>query len=205
MLFTKYRHAVRWPLYRLPRPLRIAVDWLATLGIAGALVLVLETEVAKPYRIPTSSMEPTLHCAAPGPGCLGKSSDRVIAASVVYDVRAPARGDIVVFRAPALAKTRCQEGGTFVKRIVGLPGERVSERNGVVYVDGQRLSEPYVDPSRRDHVTKAWPRDGKHAYFVMGDNRADSCDSRDWGTVPRGSLIGPVVATYWPFGRFGFR
>jgi signal peptidase I len=129
----------------------------------------------------------------------------VLAASVVYDFRSPARGDIVVFKAPPLAKTRCEEGGTFVKRIVGLPGERVSERNGFVYVDGHRLVEPYVDPSRRDHETRAWPRIPAHAYFVMGDNRANSCDSRDWGTVPRGSLIGPVVATYWPLGRFGFR
>jgi signal peptidase I len=205
MLFTKYRDAVRWPLYRLPRPLRIAIDWLATLGIAAALVLVLESEVAKPYRIPTSSMEPTLHCAAPGAGCLGKSSDRVIAASIVYRFRSPARGDIVVFNAPALAKARCQESGTFVKRIIGLPGERVTERRGIVYVDGKRLAEPYVDPSRRDRLTRTWPRVGAHAYFVMGDNRADSCDSREWGTVPRSSLIGPVVATYWPFGRFGFR
>src|SRR6476620_5679648 len=121
MLFTQYRNGLRWPLYPLPRPVRSAVDWLATLGIAGALVLVLESEVAKPYRIPTSSMEPTLHCAVPGNGCLGKSSDRVIAASIVYDFRSPARGDIVVFKAPALAKKKCQETGTFVKRIVGLP------------------------------------------------------------------------------------
>src|ERR1700690_4560452 len=97
MRFTRYRHAIRWPLYRLPRPVRIAVDWLATLGIAAVIVLVLETEVAKPYRIPTSSMEPTLHCAAPGNGCLGKSSDRVIAAKAVYRLRSPERGDIVVF------------------------------------------------------------------------------------------------------------
>jgi signal peptidase I len=203
-MFTRYRHAIRWPLYRLPRPLRIVIDWLATLGIAAALVLVLESEVAKPYRIPTSSMEPTLHCAQPGPGCLGKASDRVLAASVVYDFRSPARGDIVVFKAPELAKTRCGEGGTFVKRIVGLPGERISERRGFVYVDGRPLAEPYVDPYRRDHATKTW-RVPPHAYFVMGDNRANSCDSREWGTVPRGNLIGPVVATYWPFGRFGLR
>jgi signal peptidase I len=204
MLFTRLRHTVRRPLSGLPRPLRIAVDWLVTLGVAVGLVLVLEAEVAKPYRIPTSSMEPTLHCAAPGEGCLGTSSDRVLAASIVYDFRSPERGDIVVFTAPARAKLRCREGGTFVKRIVGLPGERISERRGFVYVDGRRLAEPYVDPAHRDRTTKTWPRVPPHAYFVMGDNRANSCDSRDWGTVPRGNLIGPVVATYWPFGRLGF-
>ena len=205
MLFTRYRHAVRWPLYRLPRPLRLAVDWLATLGVAAVIALVLEAEVAKPYRIPTASMEPTLHCAAPAPGCLGSSSDRVIAAKVIYDFRSPKRDDIVVFKAPPRARAMCAEGGTFVKRIIGLPGEVVSERNGAVFVDGRRLVEPYVDPSRRDHLTKTWPRVPAHSYFVMGDNRAASCDSREWGTVPRKDLIGPVVATYWPFGRFGFR
>jgi signal peptidase I len=204
-LLTRYRHTVRWSLYRLPRPIRLAVDWFATLGIAAAIVLVVEAQVAKPYRIPTSSMEPTLHCAAPGPGCLGHSSDRVLAASIVYDLRSPARGDIVVFKAPPLAKRRCEEGGTFVKRIVGLPGDRVSERRGLVYVNGRRLVEPYIDPTRRDRLTRTWPRVPTKAYFVMGDNRVDSCDSRQWGPVPRKSLIGPVVATYWPFGRAGFR
>jgi signal peptidase I len=204
-MLTRYRHAVRWPLYRLPRPVRMAVDWLITIGIAITVVLVLEAEVAKPYRIPSASMEPTLHCAAPTAGCLGGSSDRVIAASIVYTFRSPARGDIVVFKAPLAAKARCQEGGTYVKRIIGLPGDVVSERNGYVFVDGRKLNEPYVDPSRRDQLTRTWPRVPAHAYFVMGDNRADSCDSRDWGTVPRGNLIGPVVATYWPFGRFGLR
>jgi signal peptidase I len=205
MFLSRYRRAVRSPLSRLPRPLRIAADWVVTLGIAVAIVLVVETEVAKPYRIPTSSMEPTLHCAAPAPGCLGKSSDRVLAASIVYDFRSPARGDVVVFTAPARAKAECTEGGTFVKRIVGLPGEIVSELRGVVYIDGKRLIEPYVDPSRRDTMTRTWPRVPKGSYFVMGDNRAASCDSREWGPVPRKSMIGPVVGLYWPFGRIGPR
>ena len=205
MFFSRYRHVVRSPLQRLPRPLRIAADWLVTIAIAIAIVLVVETEVAKPYRIPTSAMEPTLHCAAPAPGCLGESSDRVLAASIVYDLRSPTRGDVVVFNAPPGAKAQCTEGGTFVKRIVGLPGEIVSERRGVVYIDGKRLLEPYVDPSRRDLMTKTWPRVPKGDYFMMGDNRAASCDSREWGTVPRKSLIGPVVGLYWPFGRIGFR
>jgi len=204
-LFTRYRHTIRWSMYRLPRGVRTLVDWLAVIGIAAVLVLVLEAEVAKPYRIPSSSMEPTLHCAAPAPGCLGKSSDRVIAAKIVYDLRSPARGDIVVFKAPPRAKAECREGGTFVKRIVGLPGEVVSERRGFVYVDGRRLVEPYVDTALRDRQTRTWPRIGRHQYFVMGDNRANSCDSRDWGTVPRGNMIGPVIATYWPFSRAGIR
>jgi signal peptidase I len=202
-LFTRFRHKIRWSLYRLPRSIRVVVDWVVVLGIAVVIALVLEAEVAKPYRIPSSSMEPTLHCAAPAPGCLGKSSDRVIAAKIVYDLRSPFRGDIVVFKAPPRARVDCREGGTYVKRIVGLPGDVVSERRGFVYINGERLAEPYVDAAHRDRLTRTWPRVGPHQYFVMGDNRADSCDSRDWGTVPRGNLIGPVVATYWPFSRLG--
>jgi signal peptidase I len=150
-------------------------------------------------------MEPTLRCAKPAAGCDATFSDRVIANRLAYRFRDPHRGDIVVFTAPPAAKQRCTEGGTFVKRIVGLPGEVVSERAGFVYVDGKRLNEPYVQGSRRDNETQAWPRIPKGEYFMMGDNRADSCDSRQWGPVPRANLIGPVLMTYWPLDRISFR
>ena len=74
---------------------------------------------------------------------------------------------------------------------------------GVVYIDGRRLVEPYVAPSLRDGQTQEWPRITPGHYFMMGDNRAHSCDSRDWGTVPRENLIGPVFLTYWPLDRIG--
>ena len=190
---------------RLPRGVRIAIDWIVTIGVAVAIVLTVKVEVANPYRIPSASMEPTLRCARPAPGCDASFSDRVIANRLAYRFRDPHRGDIVVFTAPPAAKQRCTEGGTFVKRIVGLPGEVVSERNGFVYVDGKQLKEPYVDASRRDHETQSWPRIPKGEYFMMGDNRADSCDSRQWGPVPRKNLIGPVLLTYWPLDRISFR
>src|SRR5437870_590740 len=172
----------------LPHPVRIAVDWIVTLAVAVAVVLTLKVEVANPYRIPSSSMEPTLRCAKPAAGCDATFSDRVIANRLAYRFRDPRRGDIVVFTAPPAAKQRCTEGGTFVKRIVGLPGEVVSERGGYVYVDGKRLNEPYVQAARRDNETQVWPRIPKGEYFMMGDNRADSCDSRQWGPVPRQNL-----------------
>ena len=81
----------------------------------------------------------------------------------------------------------------------------MSERDGSVYVDGKRLDEPYVQTSRRDHETQSWPRIPKGEYFMMGDNRADSCDSRQWGPVPRANLIGPVLMTYWPLNRLSWR
>jgi signal peptidase I len=190
---------------RLPRPVRIALDWIVTIGVAVAVVLTVKVEVANPYRIPSASMEPTLQCARPAPGCDGSFSDRVIANRLAYRFHDPHRGDIVVFNAPLAAKQHCSEGGTFVKRIVGLPGEVVSERAGIVYIDGKPLHEPYVDPRRRDSETQTWPRVPKDEYFVMGDNRASSCDSREWGPVPRKNLIGPVLLTYWPPNRISFR
>jgi len=188
---------------RIPKPWRTVVDWLVTLALAAGFVLAFEAEVAKPYRIPSSSMEPTLHCARPGAWCQGRFDDRVIANRLAYRFSDPKRGQIVVFEAPPAAD-RCEPGdggSTFVKRLIGLPGEQVSERGGVVYVDGRRLSEPYLDPANRDPRTSSWPTIRPGHYFFMGDNRAHSCDSRDWGTVPSGNLIGPVTLTYWPPNR----
>jgi signal peptidase I len=189
----------------LPHPARVAVDWILTLAIAVAVVLTVKVEVANPYRIPSSSMEPTLQCAKPASGCQARFSDRVIANRLAYRFRDPHRGEIVVFTAPPAAASRCSEGGTFVKRLIGLPGEVVSERDGYVYVDGRKLDEPYIQQSRRDRETQSWPRVPKGQYFMMGDNRVDSCDSRQWGTVPRENLVGPVLVTYWPLDRLTFR
>jgi signal peptidase I len=183
----------------LPRPWRITIDWLVT--IAGALVVVLaiKTWLINPYRIPSSSMEPTLHCARPSSGCQAHFSDRVLACRLCYRLRAPRRGDIAVFHTPPLAAQRCDGGGTvYVKRIVGLPGETWKERAGYVYINGRRLDEPYVPDQRRDADTHKPVKIPEGHYFMMGDNRLGSCDSRKWGTVPRNNLIGNVVSTYWP-------
>jgi len=191
----------------IPQPWRTIVDWCITIAVAIAFVLAFEAEVAKPYRIPSPSMEPTLHCAKPTEFCEGRSSDRVIANRLAYRFGDPKRGQIVVFRAPEAAQ-RCGSGdggSTFVKRIIGLPGELVSERDGIVYIDGERLVEPYVRPALRGHETDRWPRVAPGHYFVLGDNRIHSCDSRIWGTVPRSNLIGPVMVTYWPPNRRSFR
>ncbi|HKU58522.1 MAG TPA: signal peptidase I [Gaiellaceae bacterium] len=193
------------PFKGLPPRWRIAADWLLTIGLASAFVLVFEAKVARPYRIPTSSMEPTLHCAKPSDGCEARTSDRVIADRLAYELGAPQRGQVVVFTAPAAAaKCGPGDGGeTFIKRLIGLPGDTVSERDGYVFVNGWALSEPYVDPQLRDQKSGTWHVPASR-YFFLGDDRVNSCDSRIWGSVPRSNLIGPVVATYWPPNRLSF-
>jgi signal peptidase I len=189
------------PLVRLgvPQPWRAIVDWIVTIAGAIAIVLAIKAWVVNPYRIPSSSMEPTLHCArGGGSGCLARFSDRVLANRFIYHFRDPNRGEIIVFDVPKRAEEACGAGGVFVKRIIGLPGELWSERQGYVYINGKKLNEPYIKPDRRDFAS--WParRIPKDSYFMMGDNRQSSCDSRRWGPVPRKSIIGKVFAIYWP-------
>jgi len=206
---------VRGPIERLLPNLsqrqRVVVDWVLTIAVAVAIVLAVKAWVVNPYRIPSPSMEPTLHCGRPEPLCEAASSDRVLANRFIYRFRDPRRDEIVVFHAPKAAEATCV-GGIFVKRIIGMPGDVWAERNGYTYIDGRRLAEPFVRPERRDTETKTLfdiPPTGtvrripKGMYLMEGDNRAHSCDSRVWGLVPRKSIIGKVFFTYWPLGRIG--
>ena len=197
----------------LPHGWRVAIDWVVTIVGAVAIVLAIKAWVVNPYRIPSSSMEPTLHCATPAQGCEAGTSDRVLANRFIYHFRDPRRGEIVVFKTPPLAQQECGSQGTFVKRLIGLPGEVWEERKGFVYINGKRLIEPYIQPNRRDSQTLGLADLPPHAkntripagyYLMMGDNRNSSCDSRRWGLVPRKNLIGKVFATYWPPGRISF-
>ena len=200
----------------LPRGVRVTLDWILT--IAGAILIVLAVKhwVVNPYRIPSSSMEPYLNCAKPGPGCLGNSSDRVLACRICLAVSNPSRQNVVVFNTPTKRVERaCGEAGTFVKRIIGLPGETVREdNNGYIWIRGPnsrkfvKLDEPYISRRARQldtsHYGQRWNvPDGN--YFMMGDNRSESCDSRQWGSVPRSNLIGTVFFTYWPPDRIAFK
>jgi signal peptidase I len=194
----------------LRRALRISIAAatvvLGVLALAALVLLaLLMTGTARIYSVGSSTMEPTLHCARPTPGCEATRKDRflVLTRFVSYG-----RGDVVAFEPPPKAEAVCRTGVAYVKRIVGLPGERVEirvqRRAAAVYVDGRRLREPYVAQNRRDSgVMKTFtvPRDH---YFVLGDDRLRSCDSRRWGAVPRENLIGKVSTIYWPPRRISF-
>src|SRR5262249_15475038 len=142
----EFHHPLDRVTGNLPRRARIAVDWIVTIVGAIAIVLAIKAWGGNPYRIPSSSMEPTLHCARPAPGCEARFSDRVLANRFIYHFRDPKRGDVIVFETPPAAKAKCGAGGTFVKRIIGLPGETVSERLrqglGYVYINGRRPPQP---------------------------------------------------------------
>jgi signal peptidase I len=214
------RHS-RDPLARLfpglPHGVRVTLDWILTIAGAILIVLALKEWVVNPYRIPSSSMEPTLNCAKgpANPGCLGDSSDRVLACRICLDFGPPSRGDIVVFNTPSEAALKCGEGGTFVKRVIGLPGDTVHEDDkGFISIkkpgtpEFVKLKESYLPSQTRladsQHFGQTWTvPEGR--YFMMGDNRAQSCDSRTWGAVPRNKLIGIVFFVYWPPDRISFK
>src|SRR5262249_10577431 len=132
----------------LPKSLRITIDWLVTILVAILVVLAIKQWVINPYRIPSSSMEPTLHCAGARGGAarggLLDGSDGSLACRICYTLTSPKRGDIVVFNTPPRARIACEEGGVYVKRLIGLPGETWSEKDGFVYIDGRKLDEPYI-------------------------------------------------------------
>jgi signal peptidase I len=198
------------PIALLPPRLRATVEILLTLVMAILIAYAAQAFVVKPYRVPTVSMVPTLE-----PG------DRVIADRLSLDFRDPTRGEIVVFHPPACVRGENSQGvcdtndrtrrvgpaaDTFVKRVIGLPGELIWAKGGHVWVKPAggkpiRLVEPYLHGSR----TAAFPRTLVPAgcFFMMGDNRADSLDSRSWGCEPRADMIGIARLRYWPIDRLG--
>jgi len=175
-----------------------------TIVVAVAIVLAIKAWLVNPYRIPTASMEPTFHCAKPETDCQARFSDRVLANRFVYHFKNPERGDIVVFETPESAELQCGESGTFVKRIIGLPGDHVVvDGQGFVTVNGNRLDDSdYVEPGRRggrEDILEV----PENRYYLLGDNRSSSCDSRFWGALEEDRIIGEVFAIYWPPQRIG--
>jgi signal peptidase I len=151
------------------------------------------------FGTPSASMEPTLHCALPGIQCTAKTQDGVV--SRPYGSASPRRGDLIAMQTTSAATEKCGSSGIWLKRVVGLPGEVWAEKDGAVYVDGKRLDEPYIKPAYKDVYTYSARRIPAGHYFVMGDNRIGSCDSRKWGPLPRSHVIGKLIATFWPLDR----
>ncbi len=171
---------------------RVWQENLTLIAIALCLALVIRTFVAEPRYIPSDSMLPTLHIG-----------DRLVVEKVSYFFHPPELEDIVVFQPPAELQHRgYHKDQAFIKRIIGKPGETVSISGGKVYLNGQPLQEDYIaEPPALPMEGRQVPTD---EFFVMGDNRNDSNDSRYWGFLPRKNIIGRAVFRFWPLNRIGF-
>jgi signal peptidase I len=172
---------------QIPPAMRTAiVETLDACLFAAILSLVIITFVVQAFYIPSGSMEPTLMI-----------DDRILVAKFVYRFESPHRGDVIVFRYPLNPQR------DFVKRVMGLPGDQVQLRNGVVYLAGRALSEKgyTIKPDFGNYGPVTVPAGD---YFVLGDNRNNSEDSRFFGYVPRGNIIGKAIFIYWPPSRIGF-
>jgi signal peptidase I len=200
---------------RKPLP-RTVAELVLIVAIALGLALAIQAFVVKPYEIPSASMEPTLHVG-----------QRILVDRLGNDFSAPKLGQVWVFHPPvsetcsdgnegltssgredpeACDVTGSRESGqTYVKRVVGLPGDRLSIRNGHVFRNGVREHDSYTIPC--EGGGECWfPKTftvPKGDYYMMGDNRPDSLDSRFWGPVPRSWMIGNAFFTYWPPKRVG--
>lgn len=168
-------------------------NWGEPLLVAGIFALLIRTFLFAPYKIPTGSMIPTLLVG-----------DKIFVDKLTYRFDLPKRGDIVVFKYPLDPKK------DFVKRLIGLPGERIEIRGGVAIVNGRPLTEApfsnnyYYNVDRDDwkygHTGQVFEVP-EHFYFVMGDNSANSSDSRNWGFVPQHNVLGRAKLIWWPPAR----
>jgi signal peptidase I len=168
---------------------RQVVEWAVVVVLAMLIAAGLRAFVVQAFFVPTGSMVPTLQIG-----------DRIIVVKVGYTIH---RGDIVVFRrTPADVYT---PDADLVKRVIGMPGETISSRGDTVLINGRPIAEPWLPPLTGPCAEPAYdirptkiPPDN---YFVMGDCRGDSEDSRAWGTLPASYIVGKVVVIVWRFGR----
>jgi signal peptidase I len=172
-----------------PRQKSFIRDTLEIVFLALVLYVVIQYAV-QTVHVLGSSMFPTLH-----------DNDLLVASKISYKLHAPQRGDIIVFKPPDEASR------DFIKRIIALPGERIRIVNGVVYINDQVLREPYL-PEKWTYNNN-WPASGQDQimgtdeYFVMGDNRNHSSDSRTFGPITLQSILGKAEVRIWPFGQVG--
>lgn len=161
-------------------------DVLTTFLLAVAVYVGMSYTI-QDYVVRQSSMEPNFY-----------DGQRVLVNKVVYKLRAPARGDVIILHPP---QSPNPEAIPFIKRVIALPGESIDIKNGEVRINGVKLNEPYIKetPNYTYHLTKV----PENEYFVLGDNRDNSDDSHRGWTVPRQNIIGKAWLTIWPLGKWG--
>jgi signal peptidase I len=177
------------PSGRKRKSLRLAIEWGAILVVAVVAAILIRSFVVQPFYIPSGSMEPTLHVG-----------DRVLVNKLSYNFHSVHRGDIVVFDKPPNDTTPGVKD--LIKRVIGLPGETISGQGGQVYINNHPLAEPWLP---KGETTQPFPSTRIPAgdYFMMGDNRGDSADSRLIGPIPKHLFIGRAFLRVWPLSRIG--
>jgi signal peptidase I len=171
--------------------------------VAVVIAVLLRTFVVATYSIPSGSMEPTLQVG-----------DRIVVDKLSYHLHGVDRSNIIVFSTPPNENCAGPPVSDLVKRVVGLPGEKVSLSGGRVAINGKVLPEPWLPPATRTQNLpgpSAAPYSLHHPYripqgdvFVMGDNRTKSCDSRYWGPVSESTIVGKMDLRIWPLSRLAF-
>jgi signal peptidase I len=163
------------------RNFRLLLEVLETAVLTLLLFMAVRLTVQN-FKVDGPSMRPTL-----------QNSEYILVDKAEYYLHAPRRGDVIVFIAPPNPST------DYVKRVIGTPGDTVRvSADGIVYVNGVQINEPYVADHDNPYEPNTWKL-GPNQYFVLGDNRGDSSDSRAWGLVPRSDIIGKAMLVYWPF------
>lgn len=185
-----------------PSDKNLLAEGLKTIGLSLVLAFGIRTSVAQSFFILSGSMEPTIQV-----------DDRVLVDKLSYHFKNPQRGDIVVF-SPTDTLLQQNFRDTFIKRVVGLPGEKVEVKAGRVYINSQPLPEAYIAEEQQTVVDHCGPAAQAYlsgpvtvppnSYLVLGDNRTNSYDGRCWGFVPRDRIIGQAVISFWPLGRTSF-
>ncbi len=171
---------------------RNAVEWLVVVVGAVVVALLIKTFVVQAFRIPSDSMVPTL-----------LDGDRVLVNKLSYDAHDINRGDVVVFERPPGLPASPDDPDDLIKRVIGLPGERIEARDGIVIVDGRELREPYLaEPASTFNLDAPIVVPEDHV-LVLGDNRTNSTDGRSFGPIPIDSVVGRAFMIMWPPGRIG--
>ncbi|MGA8104861.1 MAG: signal peptidase I [Candidatus Acidiferrales bacterium] len=166
-----------------PREIR---GWARDLAVALVLAMVIIVFLYQPVKVEGTSMAPLL-----------SDQERIFINKFVYRFEPIGRGDVIVFWYPL------DRSKSFIKRVVGLPGESVEIRRGHLFVDAKEIDEPYVPPNFFDGSSYGPIHLGTQEFFVMGDHRDSSNDSRVFGPVPRTAIYGKAVFAYWPVAQFG--
>jgi signal peptidase I len=167
-----------------------AFDWAETIVVALVLALVIRAFFLQVFWIPSGSMENTLDIG-----------DRIVVNKVVYNFHPPKRFEIIVFRAvPAMG----EEKKDLIKRVVGLPGETLELKDGILAINGEPVEYPagMKETMNQDYANFGPIDIPADSYFVMGDNRGASADSRYWGFLPKKNLIGKAFLRIWPLTKF---